>query len=162
MRISRGRLSLPALCCVALVTTCWLSATAAQAATTVYPAGEGTFTGGAQGWETTGAACNVGLLCTASGAYNGSVGNPPGALAANTNATVNLLTVFKSTISFQSPNFKVGAAGMATMHLDREFVPGGLGALSPETTYTATSIQGLLSKHKAATTVRTAKVGKGR
>jgi hypothetical protein len=163
MRISRGRPSLPVLCCAAVAATCWMGAAAAQAATTVYPAGGSTFTGGAQGWETTGATCNVGLLCTASGAYNGSVGNPPGALAANTNATVNLLTVFKSTISFQSPNFKVDGAGAAAMHLDREFAPGGLGPLAPETTYTAKLIDRTASQESTpiAETVKAASTWSG-
>jgi hypothetical protein len=117
-----------------------LSAGHARAATNVYPAGSGTFTGGAQGWEATEASCNVPALCTASGGYDGSNGNPPGSIAANTTIGLNLLTLFKSTVTLQSPDFTVAAAGDATLHLDRQFVSGSLVDLAPQATYDVTLI----------------------
>jgi hypothetical protein len=108
----------------------------AQAATTAYPAGGSTFSGGAQGWEVTEANCNVPTLCTASGGYDGTNGNPPGSIAANTTIAVNSLMLFKSTVTLQSPDFTVGAAGDGTLHLDRQFVPGALVDQAPQVTYT--------------------------
>jgi hypothetical protein len=112
----------------------------AQAATNVYPAGEGTFTGGVQGWVVTDASCNVPLLCTAEGGYDGSDGNPPGSFAANTTIAANLLTLFKSTVTVQSPDFTVAGAGDGTLHLDRQFVSGALVNLAPQSNYTVNLI----------------------
>lgn len=112
-----------------------LAAGHARSATTVYPAAAGTFTGGAQGWEATDASCNVPALCTASGGYDGSAGNPPGSIAANTTIGLNLLTVFKSTVTLQSPDFTVSGAGDGTLHLDRQFASGSLLDLAPQATY---------------------------
>jgi hypothetical protein len=118
-----------------------LSAGQARAATNVYPAGAGTFTGGAQGWEATEASCNVPApLCTASGGYDGANGNPPGSIVANTTIGLNLLTLFKSTVTLQSPDFTVAGAGDATLHLDRQFVSGSLVDQAPQTTYDVTLI----------------------
>jgi hypothetical protein len=115
-----------------------LSAGQARAATDVYPAGGGTFSGGAQGWEVTSASCNVAVLCSADGGYDGANGNPPGSLAANTTIGLNLLTLFKSTVTLQSPDFTVGANGDGTLHLDRQFTPGSLVDLAPAVTYDVT------------------------
>jgi hypothetical protein len=118
-----------------------LSAGQARAATSVYPAGSSTFTGGAQGWEATEASCNVSApLCTASGGYDGANGNPPGSIAASTTIGFNLLTLFKSTVTLQSPDFTVASAGDATLHLDRQFVSGSLVDLAPQATYDVTLI----------------------
>ncbi|MGV1048298.1 MAG: hypothetical protein ACOYD4_07230 [Solirubrobacterales bacterium] len=123
-----------AICSVALAAA--LLTAPAQAATNVYPAGAGTFSGGPQGWMTTEANCSVALLCTAEGAYDGADGNPPGSYAANTTIGLKVMSLFKSTISFQSPDFVVPTAGDATLHLERQFVPGTLVDLTPEVTYT--------------------------
>lgn len=136
MRSTRGRLA--ASCCVAVAAACLVAGPAAQAATDTYPAGGGTFTGGAQGWQVTDASCNVPALCTASGGYDGSNGNPPGSFAANTTIALNLLTLFKSTVTLQSPDFTVSSAGDATLHLDRQFVAGSAIDLAPELTYDVT------------------------
>jgi len=117
-----------------------LNAGQAGAATNVYPAGGSTFTGGAQGWEATDASCNVPALCTANGGYDGANGNPPGSLAANTTIGLNLLTLFKSTVTLQSPDFTVADAGDATLHLDRQFASGSLIDLAPRATYDVTLI----------------------
>jgi hypothetical protein len=136
MRSSRIRPRLlSALCCMVVGTT--VLAAPASAATDVYPAGKGTFTGGPQGWITTAASCNLGApLCTAEGAYDGAAGNPAGSYAANTTIALNVLTLFKSTVTVQSPDFTVAAAGDGTLHLDRQFVGGALVDLAPEATYT--------------------------
>lgn len=140
MPSSRGRLRLvPAICAVALAAAC-LMAGPAQAASNTYPAKGGTFTGGPQGWLTTDASCNLAVLCTAEGGYDGADGNPPGSYAANTTIGVNAAGLFKSTITVQSPDFTVTEAGDATLHLDRQFVPGALVDLAPEVTYTVTLI----------------------
>jgi hypothetical protein len=118
-----------------------LSAGQARAATSVYPAGGSTFSGGAQGWEATEASCSVPApLCTASGGYDGASGNPPGSIAANTTIGLNLLTLFKSTVTLQSPDFAVANAGDATLHLDRQLASGSLVDLAPQATYDVTLI----------------------
>jgi len=114
-----------------------LTAAPAQAATDSYPAGKGTFSGGPQGWITTAASCNLGApLCTAEGTYDGANGNPAGSYAANTTIALNVLTLFKSRVTIQSPDFTVASAGDGTLHLDRQFVGGALVDLTPEATYT--------------------------
>jgi hypothetical protein len=123
------------ICAVMLATT-MLVVGSAQAATNVYPDKGGTFTGGPQGWLTTEANCNLGLLCTAEGAYDGGAGNPPGSYAANTTIGLNAVGLFKSTIAVQSPDFTVTEAGDATLHLERQFDAGSLVDLAPEVTYT--------------------------
>lgn len=136
MRSMRRLGLVPAVCSVAVAAA--LVASPAQAATSVYPPGGGTFTGGPQGWEVTEANCNVALLCTASGGYDGTAGNPPGSIAANTTIALNLLTLFKSTVVMRSPDFTVGSAGDGTLHLDRQFLAGSLIDLTPELTYDVT------------------------
>lgn len=135
MRSTRRRLGfMPAVCCAVVAAAC-LVAGPAQAATNSYPAGGGTFTGGPQGWLTTDASCTVALLCTAEGGYDGTDGNPPGSYAVNTTIGLSLAKAFKSTATFQSPDFTVASAGQSTLHLDRQFVPGALVDLAPEATY---------------------------
>jgi len=121
-----------------MAAACLVAGPAAQAATDTYPAGNGTFTGGPQGWQVTEASCNVPAFCTASGGYDGGSGNPPGSLAANTTIALNLLTLFKSTVTLQSPDFTVSSDGDATLHLDRQFAAGSLVDLAPELTYAVT------------------------
>lgn len=132
MRSMRRLGVVPVACCVAMVAA--LVAGPAQAATSVYPSGSGTFTGGAQGWEVTESTCNV-PLCTASGGYDGTAGNPPGSLAANTTIALNLATLFKSTVVLRSPDFTVASAGDGTLHLDRQFAGGALLDLAPQLSY---------------------------
>ncbi len=134
MRSMRRLGVVPAVCCIAVAAA--LLASPAGAATTVYPAGGSTFTGGAQGWEVTESTCTAAPLCTASGGYDGSAGNPPGSLTANTTITLNLLTVFKSTVVLRSPDFTVASAGDGTLHLDRQFLSGALVDLTPQLDYT--------------------------
>jgi hypothetical protein len=107
----------------------------ARAATTSYPAGVSTFSGSVEGWKVTEAACSLPALCTASGGYDGAVGNPAGSLAANTNITVNAGSLFKSTVTLVSPDFTVGSEGTAKVHVDRQFSQGNLVELNPSLVY---------------------------
>ncbi|HYJ22448.1 MAG TPA: hypothetical protein VEW07_10540 [Solirubrobacterales bacterium] len=136
MRSARRNLPRLSVALCATVAAAILSAGAAQAAT--YPAGGGAFNGGLEGWTTpTKAACNIPLggLCTATAGYDGENGNPPGSLAANTTILVNLGGVFKSTATFQSPNFTASEGGAATLHVDRELSSGNLLDLAPKADY---------------------------
>lgn len=119
-----------------------LAAVAPAAPAATYPAGGGAFAADAEGWLATEEACNVSLLstCEASGEHDASAGNPPGALTAKTSVTLNLAAVFDSTVVFESPDFTVAKAGPATMHAERQFVPGGLLTLTPEATYAVSLI----------------------
>jgi len=117
-----------------------LVAAPAQAATDAYPAGGSTFSGSAQGWQVTDASCSQPTFCTASGGYDGANGNPPGSIAANTTIAVNLLTLFKSTVTLQSPDFTVARAGDGTLRLDRQFDSGSLVDQAPQATYAVTLI----------------------
>jgi hypothetical protein len=150
MRSSRGRLASVAMICAVVFAAAALVAAPAQAATNVYPAKGGTFTGGPQGWLTTEASCNVAVLCTAEGGYDGADGNPPGSYALNTTVGLNVATLFKSTITVQSPDFTVAEAGDATLHLDRQFVSGSLVDLAPEVTYTVNLIDRTSGKQTEA------------
>ncbi|HEX7279070.1 MAG TPA: hypothetical protein VF255_05525 [Solirubrobacterales bacterium] len=107
----------------------------AGAATTVYPAGGGQFSGGAEGWEVTSAECNVPLLCTASGGYDGADGVPAGSLGADTNIGLNLLSLFRSTVVLRSPDFEASSGGSASVHLERRFSQGSLVDLAPQLDY---------------------------
>jgi hypothetical protein len=121
-----------ALVGMALAATLLLVVGPARAA--VHPAGGSSFSGGAEGWQVTEASCNVPALCTPSGGYDGGNGDPPGSIAANTTVSLNLLTLFKSTVVLQSPDFSVDER-TGTLHLDRQFAPGSLVDLAAETSY---------------------------
>jgi hypothetical protein len=124
----------------ATATAFCLLAGPAQAATTVYPAGGSSFSGSAQGWQTTSATCDVPVLCTASGGYDGADGNPAGSIDANTSITLNLLTLFDSNVVEQSPDFTVSSGGSSTLHVDRAFAPGDLVDLAPQAKYSVALI----------------------
>ncbi len=137
MRSPGARTKAAAIICAVMVGCCLVAAPAGAAG---YPAGEGTFSGGAQGWQTTEANCDPAAFCSAEGGYDGSDGNPPGSIAAKTTITLNLLTLFKSTVTVQSPDFTVSAGGAGTLHLDRQFAPGNLVDLAPQASYTVSLI----------------------
>lgn len=128
------------LCGAVGVTLLMLLGAGQARAADVYPAGAGTFSGGAQGWQVTEASCNVPSLCSASGGYDGGNGAPPGSIAASTSALLNLAGLFKATVTLQSPDFTVADGGAATLHLDRQFAPGSLVDLAPQATYEVTLI----------------------
>jgi hypothetical protein len=107
-----------------------------------YPAGGSTFTGSAEGWTTKSATCTVPVvgLCSASGAYDGTAGNPAGSFGEKANITVNLGGVFSATVSAESPEFTVSDGGAGTLSLQRQFAPGGLLPLTPSAKYTASLV----------------------
>lgn len=107
----------------------------AGATTDIYPAGGGKFNGNAEGWEVTGASCNVPELCSASGVYDGTDGRPAGSIGADTNISLNLVSLFTSTVTWQSPDFEVERDGAATVHLERRFSSGSLADLDPRLEY---------------------------
>jgi hypothetical protein len=116
-----------------------LSATGASAATNIYPAGGSGFDTNAEGWSPGGVSClPLTLLCTPEAAYEASVGNPPGSIAAKTTTTVNLIDLFRGTAIWNSPQFTVpvGAVTGASIRLDRAFEAGGLIVVAPKANYT--------------------------
>lgn len=119
-----------------------LAAPTPIAAAAVYPAGGGAFAVDAEGWQATEESCSVTLLssCEASGEHDATGGNPPGTLTARTSVTLNLAAVFDSTVVFESPDFTIAAAGPATLHAERQFIPGGLLTLAPEATWSVSLI----------------------
>jgi hypothetical protein len=112
---------------------------AVPARAAIYPAGGSGFDGSAEGWQVTSASCEPAAFCTASGGYDGGNGVPPGSIAANTSARLNLLTLFDSTVTLQSPDFTV-SGGSGTLHLDRQFAPESLADLAPESVYSVALI----------------------
>jgi hypothetical protein len=131
---------LSAVCCAAVAAMC-LFAGSAQAAS--YPPGGGAFNGGLEGWTTPETpTCNIPLagLCTATAGYDGENGNPAGSLVATTTVLLNLGGVFKSTASFQSPNFTASEGGAATLHVDRQLSSANLLDLTPKASYVVTLI----------------------
>jgi Collagen triple helix repeat (20 copies) len=118
-----------------VATAILFASTVGQAAAATYPAGPSTFTGSAEGWVVKEATCNVPLLCTASGTYDGTAGNPPGSIAANSNIALTLLSLFSAKVVYESPAFAVTQGGSSTLQLERSFTPGGLLALAPTVNY---------------------------
>jgi hypothetical protein len=110
----------------------------AWAATATYPAGGSGFQEDAEGWSVGGASCTPAeLLCSSAGVYDMTAGNPPGSIAANTTATVNLVALFKGAVSWVSPQFTIPVEAItgAELHLERAFDPGGLIDVEPVATY---------------------------
>lgn len=145
----------------ALTVLTLLFAGRSQAATTTYPDGGSGFTASAEGWTPGGASCTpVTLLCTPEAAYDGTAGNPPGSISARTSVTVNLVSLFKGTETWNSPPFAVpvGAVTGASVRLERAFDAGGLVEVEPKATYTVT-LRDLSTGTSAA--VLTEEVGKG-
>jgi len=105
--------------------------------------GGSTFTGSAEGWKQANSECKLlnllelPLVCTASGAYDGTAGSPPGSFAIKTNIPLNLIGLFKSDVAIESPSFTASGSGSGTLSLSRSFVPGNLVSLTPSFTYSA-------------------------
>ena len=105
--------------------------------------GSSTFTGSGEGWKEANSECKVlnllelPLVCTASGAYDGAAGSPPGSYAVKTSIPINLIGVFKSAVTAESPSFTASGSGSGSLSLSRSFVPGGLLPLTPQFVYTA-------------------------
>jgi hypothetical protein len=105
--------------------------------------GSSTFTGSGEGWKEANSECKLlnllelPLVCTASGGYDGTAGSPPGSYAVRTNIPLNLIGLFKSEVTAESPSFTASGTGSGTLGLGRSFTPGGLLNLAPSFTYTA-------------------------
>lgn len=105
--------------------------------------GSSTFTGSGEGWKEANSECKLlnlielPLVCTASGAYDGTAGAPPGSYAVKTSIPINLIGVFKSAVTAESPSFTASGSGSGSLSLSRSFVPGGLLSLGPQFVYTA-------------------------
>ncbi len=108
----------------------------AGAATTAYPSGGSGFDGDAEGWVGSDQACSVTLMavplpvlntCTSTTVHDPAAGNPPGSIAARTNVSINLLSLFSGSSTWTSPEFTVpaGDVAAATLGLDRAFAAGG-------------------------------------
>lgn len=105
--------------------------------------GSSTFTGSGEGWKEANSECKLfnlielPLVCTAGGAYDGTAGAPPGSYAVKTSIPLNLIGIFKSAVTAESPSFTASGSGSGSLSLSRSFVPGGLIALAPQFVYTA-------------------------
>jgi hypothetical protein len=110
-----------------------------QASAATYPGGGSTFTGSVEGWKVS-SECKVlnllPLLCTGTAGYDATAGAPPGSLAAKTEIPLNLIGLFKSTATLESPAFTAEGTGAGTLALARQFEPGGLLSLAPAFSYT--------------------------
>jgi hypothetical protein len=116
-----------------------------QATAATYPGGGSTFTGSSEGWTgkascTLLGALELPLVCTATGAYDGTAGNPAGSYAAKTSIPINLVSLFKSEVTAESPSFVANEGGAGSVSLDRQYVPGTLLSLNPKLEYTATLV----------------------
>jgi hypothetical protein len=132
-----------------------------EAATAVYPDGGSGFTSSSEGWTPGGASCDpAALLCTPEAAYDGTAGNPPGSISARTTVTVNLVSLFSGTETWNSPPFTVpvGSVTGASLRLERAFDAGGLVDVAPKATYVVT-LQDLSAG--TAAVVLNEEVGKG-
>jgi hypothetical protein len=140
MRLTRTRLHLTvllgALCAVLLA-----GASSALAATATYPGGGSGFDESSEGWSAGPSSCTPAeLLCSSEAAYDASTGNPPGSIAARTTVTLNLISLFKGTATWNSPSFTVPVEPItdAEMHLESALDPGGLVDVEPTGTFTVT------------------------
>jgi hypothetical protein len=132
-----------------------------QASAATYPSGGSTFTGSAEGWKEAASECKllgiIELLCTNGAAYDGTAGSPPGSFAVTTEVPINLISLFKSEVTSDSPTFVAAGGGTGSLSLSRSFIPGGLLTLAPEFTYTANLVDKTTNtKQKAITEAITA------
>jgi hypothetical protein len=137
LRGSGKRVQVAVAGCV-VCTAALLFAAPASAGVVTYPAGGSGFDEGAEGWSSGGGECSPAeLLCTSEATYDASSGSPPGSIAAKTTVTLNLVSLFKGTATWDSPQFQIAVATItgAELHLDRAFSPGGLVDVGPEATY---------------------------
>src|SRR6202000_3143765 len=85
-----------------------------QASAASYPGGGSSFSGSAEGWSLE-AKCTLGVLCTATGEYDGTAGNPSGSLADKTEIGVGLVGLFGSEAVATSPTFTAGESGAGSL-----------------------------------------------
>ena len=124
-----------------------VGAQSAEAATSVYPAGGSTFSGGPQGWTGVGDSCGPvqdgGITCSASTAYDGSVGNPAGSIDSRLDVVANAGGLLQGQTTWTSPTFALpagtGTEG-AAIALDRRLDGQNLAALNPQSTFTVSIV----------------------
>lgn len=104
-----------------------------------YPGGGSSFTGSTEGWTMTADCPNVPLvlICSASGSYDGTAGNPSGSLADKTEITLNVLGAFSAEAVETSPTFTAAESGAGTLALERQFEDAELISLGPVVEYSA-------------------------
>jgi hypothetical protein len=114
-------------------------AVAQASAATTYPGGGSSFSGSTEGWTITAGCPTVPLvlLCSATGSYDGTAGNPSGSLADKTEITLNVLGAFSSEGVFTSPTFTAVESGAGTVALERQFLDAELISLAPVVEYSA-------------------------
>ena len=110
-----------------------------QASAASYPGGGSPFSGSSEGWSLE-AKCTLGVLCTASGEYDGTAGNPSGSLADKTEIGIGLLGLFGSEAVATSPTFTATDSGAGSLSLERQLQNTELVSLSPKVEYTATLV----------------------
>jgi Ca2+-binding RTX toxin-like protein len=115
-----------------------------QASAATFPsAGGSTFDRDAQGWSSARATCTTvggggGLLCSQENVYDGSAGNPGGAILARTKVIANGGELFRADSTWRSPSFSAPAnAGSSVLQYDRRLNVGGVVALSPHSSIQA-------------------------
>lgn len=135
--------------CVSGAAVLVLAVSGASAAS--YPSGGSTFSGSSEGWSLE-AKCTVALLCTASGEYDGTAGNPSGSLADKTEIAIGLLGVFGSDAVAASPTFTPTDSGAGSLSLERQLVNSELLSLTPKVEYTATLIDKTTGNRQQAIT----------
>jgi hypothetical protein len=114
---------------------------AGSAVAATHPDGGHGFDTGVEGWSSGATSCTpVELLCTSEADHDATAGNPPGSLAVETTATVNLISLFKGTATWTSPQFTIPVEPItdARLHLDNAFDPGALVDVDPVANYAVT------------------------
>ena len=136
-RLISTRIAIAVVACAAML----LAAGPARAATATHPGGGSAFDEGVEGWSASGLSCAPAeLLCSSEAVHDETVGNPPGSIAIETTATLNLVSLFKGAGTWASPAFTVPVEPIvgATLRLDRAFDPGALVDVEPMANYTVT------------------------
>jgi hypothetical protein len=110
-----------------------------QASAASYPNGGSTFSGSSEGW-TLESKCTLGLLCTASGEYDGTAGNPSGSLDDKSEIAIGLLGAFATEAVVTSPTFTAVDSGAGALSLERQLVNSEALSLTPKVAYTATLV----------------------
>ena len=108
-----------------------------QASAATYPGGGSTFSGGAEGWTVTGKCSIPAPLCTSSGSYDATSGNPSGSLADKTEVAVGLMGLFTAEAVMTSPSFTATDSGAGSLGLERQFEDAELVSLTPTVEYNA-------------------------
>jgi hypothetical protein len=80
------------------------------------------------------------VLCTATGEYDGTAGNPSGSLADKTEIGIGLVGLFGSEAVETSPTFTPTESGAGSLSLERQLQDSELVSVTPKVEYTATLV----------------------